>query len=107
MAVWGTCLGTLERGLVKIHGVFPDFKGNSTYEVSGGVLLLGDKTARALGSVQGTLALDDDLAGLSACSAELAADLGGAFPVRHFGMRLDLVVWVVEFGRNRAELGKR
>jgi hypothetical protein len=28
---------------------------------------------------------------LSACSAELAADLGGAFPVRHFEMSLDLV----------------
>lgn len=107
LAFGGACLGTLESGLAYIHGVSPGFEGNFTYDVTGGVLLLGDDTARALGSVQGTLALDDDLAGLSACSAELAANLGGAFPVRHFEMRLDLVVWVVGFGRNRAGRGER
>jgi hypothetical protein len=70
------------------------FKEDFTYKVTGSVLLLGVDIARALSGVQGTLALDDGLAGLSASSAELAANLGGAFPVRHFEMRFDLVVWV-------------
>lgn len=70
----------------------PGLKGEITYDVTSGVLLLSDNATGALSGVQGTLALDDGLARGSACSAELAADLGGAFPVRHFEMSLGLVV---------------
>lgn len=100
LAFGGTCLGALVNVLVEVQGIFLGFNGYVTYNVTSGVLLLGDEATGALSSVQSTLALDNGLAGLSACSAELAADLGGAFPVRHFEMRLDLVVWVVEVGKN-------
>jgi hypothetical protein len=62
---------------------------DSTYKVTSGVLLLSLNATGTLGSVQGTLALDDGLARGSASSTELAANLGGAFPVRH-SERLDL-----------------
>lgn len=88
LAFGGTCLGALGSALVDIQGNSRGFKGDFTYNVTGGVLLLGINVTGALGSVQGTLALDNGLAGLSASSAELAADLSGAFPVRHFERKL-------------------
>lgn len=106
LAFGGTCLGALESVLVDIQGIFRGFKGDFTYNVTGGVLLLSENATGALGGVQGTLALDNGLAGLSASSAELAADLGGAFPVRHFEWRLFLVVWVVEVGENDSRAWK-
>lgn len=54
-----------------------------TYNVTSGVLLFRVNATGALGSVQSTLALDDGLARGGASSAELAANLGGGFPVRH------------------------
>jgi len=57
--------------------------GGSTYDVTGGVLLLGcENTARALGGVQSALALDNSLAGGSA-AAGLAANLGDGVPIVH------------------------
>lgn len=56
-----------------------------TYEVTGGVLLLGgEDTTLALSGVQGALALDDSLAGGHTGATVLAADLGGSGPVIHF-----------------------
>ena len=63
---------------------------NFTYNVTSGVLLLRVNATGALGGVQSTLALDDSLARGGASSAELAANLGGGFPVRHFERRMDL-----------------
>lgn len=57
----------------------------STYDIASGVLLLGcEDTARALGGVQGALALDDSLTGATGAAAGLAADLGDGVPVFHF-----------------------
>jgi hypothetical protein len=78
-----------------------------TYDVTSGIFLLGDNATGTLGSVQGALALDDGLAGGGASSAELAADLGGGFPVRHFERRLDLVVEVLKLSIRVVESGRR
>lgn len=58
-----------------------------TYGIACGVLLLrADNGAAAHGLVQGALALDNGLAGATASSADLAANLGDGFPVlRHVG----------------------
>lgn len=52
--------------------------------VGGGELLLrGDDGAATLGGVESALALDCRLALSSAGATDLAADLGGRFPVVH------------------------
>lgn len=56
-------------------------RGQDTYSIAGGVLLLGaDDGAAALGGVEGAATADDALA-LRSAAADTAADLGRGLPV--------------------------